>query len=153
MPRLVRRAPLSERLKGYLDPYDFLLWLAEELNDDAYDEALKDWAGVLGVAANIVFVLARGSSKAGQSRAGDDVFGEVNAGAGWLVWFVSATQDPLREASMLTEHTGSSHCPLSDTPLLRERSLHFLPEAAVPPFRAVRRLCTSYILGAESPSG
>ena len=87
MPRLVRKTPLSERIKAYLDPYDFLLWLAEELNDDAYNEWLKDWATPIGIALNVIFILARGASKSGSRGGGDDVFGEVN-GSGWFAWFV-----------------------------------------------------------------
>ncbi|KAK1080165.1 hypothetical protein LTR33_005768 [Friedmanniomyces endolithicus] len=91
MPRLVRRAPLSDRIKTYLDPYDFLLWVSEELNDDAYDEWLRDWATPLGIALNIVFILARGASKAARPRGRDDVFGDVEGGkgSGWFVWFAA----------------------------------------------------------------
>jgi len=91
MPRLVRRAPLSERIKAYLDPYDLLLWLAEELNDDAFDEWMKYWATPIGIGLNLVFVLARGASKAAQSRGRDDVFGDIDGGrgSGWFAWIVS----------------------------------------------------------------
>jgi len=90
MPRLIRRTPLSERVKAYLDPYDFLLWLAEEINDDAYDDLLKAWATPIGLGLNFAFVLARGASSSGQSRRSDDVFGDVDSrtGSGWLAWFV-----------------------------------------------------------------
>lgn len=88
MPRLVRRTPLIERIKAYLDPYDFLLWLSEELNDDSYDEWLNVWATPIGIALNITFVLARGASKPGVGR-GDDVFGEDRNGSGWFSWLVS----------------------------------------------------------------
>ena len=90
MPRLVRRAPLTERVSRYLDPYDLLLWLAEEFNDDTYDEWLKDWATPIGVALNILFILARGASKAGAKRGSDDVFGddEEGRGSGWFTWIV-----------------------------------------------------------------
>ncbi|KAK5119597.1 hypothetical protein LTR85_007426 [Meristemomyces frigidus] len=89
MPRLVRRTPLSERLKAYLDPYDLLLWLSEELNDDAYDEWLKAWATPIGIGLNILFILARGASKAGAARGSEDVFGDIDGrrGAGWFTWF------------------------------------------------------------------
>ncbi|KAK5740293.1 hypothetical protein LTR17_004794 [Elasticomyces elasticus] len=91
MPRLVRRAPLLERLKASLDPYDFLLWLSEELNDDTYQEWLKDWATPLGITLNIVFILARGASKAAQPRSRDDVFGDADGsrGSGWFVWLAA----------------------------------------------------------------
>lgn len=91
MPRLVRRTPLSERLRALLDPADFFLWLSEELNDDAYDEWLKAWATPLGVGLNIVFILARGASKQGSPRGRDDVFGDFDEkkGSGWFTWLVS----------------------------------------------------------------
>lgn len=94
MPRLVRQAPLSERIKAYLDPYDFLLWLSEELNDDAYDEWLKDWATPIGIGLNLIFILARGASKAGTPRGNQDVFGDIDdgGGSGWFTWFVSAPE-------------------------------------------------------------
>jgi hypothetical protein len=91
MPRLVRKAPLSERLKAYLDPYDFLLWLAELLNDDAYDEWLKDWSTPIGIALNILFILAQGAS-AGKHAPGrnDDVFGDAGGkGSGWFSLFAA----------------------------------------------------------------
>lgn len=91
MPRLVRKTPLSERIKAYLDPYDFLLWLSELLNDDAVSDWLKDWATPIGVGLNILFILARGASKSGGSSGDDDVFGniDVGGGSGWLSWVVS----------------------------------------------------------------
>ncbi|KAK3113303.1 hypothetical protein LTR53_009553 [Teratosphaeriaceae sp. CCFEE 6253] len=91
MPRLVRRAPFSERIKAYLDPYDFLLWLSEELNDDAYDEWLNAWATPLGIALNIIFILARGASRAAQPKGRDDVFGDMdgNSGSGWFSWLAA----------------------------------------------------------------
>ncbi|KAK4552114.1 hypothetical protein LTR86_010650 [Recurvomyces mirabilis] len=93
MPRLVRRTPLSERIKAYLDPYDLLLWLAEELNDDAFDEWMKYWASPIGIVLNLVFVLARGASKTAQTRGRDDVFGDINGGGGsgrftWMAVFM-----------------------------------------------------------------
>lgn len=91
MPRLIRQQPLAERLKSYLDLGDWYLWLSEELNDDAYDELLNLWAVPIGVALNIVFIIARGSSRSSRGRARDDVFGDHDArnGSGWLAWVVS----------------------------------------------------------------
>ena len=88
MPRLVRRAPLSERIKAYLDPYDLLLWLAEELNDDAYDEWVRDWATPIGIGLNVVFILARGASNPSSGRGKNDVFGDIDgrSGSGWFAW-------------------------------------------------------------------
>lgn len=91
MPRLVRRQPLIERIKVYLDPLDLLLWLAEELNDDACDDWLKLWSTFIGLALNMVYILAKGasSSSRGGSRGGDDVFGDDGrSGSGWFGWLV-----------------------------------------------------------------
>lgn len=85
--RLVRRAPLSQRLQAYLNPLDFLLWLSEELDTSDWDQWQKDWAIPIGVALNILMLVAR--ANCGKSRkSGDDVFGEYDAGVGWLGWFV-----------------------------------------------------------------
>ena len=90
MPPRVRKAPLIDRIKAYLDPFDFLLWLAELLNDDALGEWLKEWATLIGVGLNIIYILARGASIPGGSRGRDDVFGDTDGGAsGWFAWAVS----------------------------------------------------------------
>ncbi|KAI5301073.1 hypothetical protein KEM56_001994 [Ascosphaera pollenicola] len=46
MPRLVRRQPFLERLKSYLNPLDFLLWLSEELDTRDWELWVKDWAAL-----------------------------------------------------------------------------------------------------------
>lgn len=120
MPRLVRRQPLSERIKAYLDPYDFLLWIAEELHESAWDEALKDWAAPIGLAANIVIIIARANSGTGTSRKRDDVFGDFDGEgeSGWFAWLVSvnARYDMLRADHFLTRlyllHISWHCCPL-----------------------------------------
>ncbi|KAK4989395.1 hypothetical protein LTR50_003271 [Elasticomyces elasticus] len=90
MPRLVRRAPVLERIKAYLNPWDFLLWLSEELSDETWDETLKDWAIPISLACNFVFLIARANST-GSLNKSDDVFAEYDGrkGSGWLVWFAS----------------------------------------------------------------
>jgi len=87
MPRLVRRAPLSERIKAYLDPGDLLLWLSEELNSNDWDDFEKAYAMPIGVACNIVFMVARANSGTSNST---DVFGDHHSriGSGWLQWIV-----------------------------------------------------------------
>lgn len=94
MPRLVRRQPLSERIKAALDPYDFLLWLSEELHDSTWDEALKDWTSVIGFAANILLVITRSNSGKSTSYRSSDVFGDYEGGSssGWFVWLVSTSK-------------------------------------------------------------
>jgi hypothetical protein len=91
MPPLVRRRPLLERIQAYLDPWDFLLWLSEELNDDAYEDLLNTWATPIGIALNFLFIIARGASKPGDLRGSDDVFGDIEGkrGSGWFAWLVS----------------------------------------------------------------
>jgi hypothetical protein len=91
MPPLVRRRPLLERIQAYLDPWDLLLWLSEELNDDAHEELLNNWATQIGVALNFLFIIARGASKPGDSRGSDDVFGDIDgkSRSGWFAWLVS----------------------------------------------------------------
>ena len=84
--RLVRRQPLMQRIKAYLDPMDFLLWVSEWMED--WDQWQKEWATPLGLALNFIMLVARANS--GRSRTGrDDVFGEDSSGTGWLRWFVS----------------------------------------------------------------
>nr|OQO20561.1 hypothetical protein B0A51_10437 [Rachicladosporium sp. CCFEE 5018] len=91
MPPLVRRRPLLERIKANLDLGDIWLWISEELNDDTYDELLKEWATPIGIALNIVFVIARGASSPSVSRGSEDVFGnsESRRGSGWFTWLAS----------------------------------------------------------------
>jgi len=91
MPPIIRRAPLLERIKAYLDPYDLLLWLSQELNNDTIGEWLEEWATPVGIALNILFVLARGASRPGEARGNDDVFVDHERGSssGWFTWLVS----------------------------------------------------------------
>ncbi|KAL2872328.1 Nur1/Mug154 family protein [Aspergillus lucknowensis] len=88
MPRLVRRQPLAERIKSYLNPLDLLLWLSEEIDANYWDQFEKNWAFSLGVALNIVFMIARANSQPTGSQVVDDVFGE-DEGASLLNWFAS----------------------------------------------------------------
>ncbi|BDD56121.1 hypothetical protein MPDQ_000653 [Monascus purpureus] len=87
MPRLIRRRPLAERIRSYLNPLDFLLWLSEEVDANDWDQFEKDWALPLGIFLNGGFLLARANSRAG-SKAIDDVFGEEER-VPWLGWFAS----------------------------------------------------------------
>jgi hypothetical protein len=88
MPRLVRRQPLSERIKAYLNPLDFLLWLSEEIDSSDWDQLEKDWALPLGAALNVVFLIARANCGRRISRAEDDVFGDDSGGVSWVNWLV-----------------------------------------------------------------
>ncbi|ODM16587.1 hypothetical protein SI65_08094 [Aspergillus cristatus] len=88
MPRLVRRRPLGERIKSYLNPLDFLLWLSGEIDANDWDQFEKDWALPVGVALNVIFLIARANSRPSGSEAVDDVFGD-DGGVPWLSWFAS----------------------------------------------------------------
>lgn len=84
MPRLVRRRPLSERILEALNPYDFFLWLSEEV--ETREMGSKAVGTQFGLVLNFLFLLARANT--GASRSGDDVFGE-SSGSGWLSYLVS----------------------------------------------------------------
>lgn len=86
MPKIVRRQPLSERIAAYLNPYDFLLWLSEELESSGWDQIEKEWALPIGAGLNLIFLIARSNTQT-RSTSYDDVFGE-SLGSGWLVWLV-----------------------------------------------------------------
>jgi hypothetical protein len=87
MPRLVRRRPLAERIRAYLDPWDFFLWVSEEIECHDWDEMNKDWGVVIGFSLNLIFLIARANSRSSGSKAIDDVFGD-DEGVPWLSWFV-----------------------------------------------------------------
>ena len=91
MPKLVRRAPLSERLKNYLNPLDFLLWLSEELNGLDWDE-YKEWSVPAGLAVNLIFLIARANISLHQEHWDDDIFGDSEGkyGSGWFNSLVSS---------------------------------------------------------------
>lgn len=84
--RLVRRQPLAERIKNYLDPWDFLLWLSEELETSDWEQWSRDWATPLGFAINLIMLVARANST-GLSSDYDDVFTDNRGGL--LSWLVS----------------------------------------------------------------
>jgi hypothetical protein len=87
MPRLVRRKPLIERVKDYLNPGDFLLWLSEEIETRDWDS--KKFAGPVALGLHLVLLVARANSASSNGRGGDDVFGEDYSGTGWLSYIVS----------------------------------------------------------------
>ena len=89
-PRLVRRAPLKERVKAYLDPMDWLMWASEELNSSDWDEFARAYALPMGVAMNLLFMIARANTGDTGSVKADDIFGEPSTrSSGWLKWLVS----------------------------------------------------------------
>lgn len=85
MPKYVRRQPLVERIKAYLNPYDFLLWLSEEIESNGWDQLEKEWAIPISFSLNLIFLIARANSK--PSQVDDDVFGDI-PGVAWTSWLV-----------------------------------------------------------------
>lgn len=90
MPRLVRRRPLGERIRTWLNPWDFLLWLSEEIEGKDWDQVEKDWGLAVGIFLNIGFIIARANGHSSGSKAIDDVFGE-DEGAPWGSLLVSCS--------------------------------------------------------------
>ncbi|KAI8633370.1 hypothetical protein F5Y19DRAFT_462413 [Xylariaceae sp. FL1651] len=88
MPRLVRKRPLVERIKAFLNPMDFLLWLSEEIETRDWDS--KVVGTQFGLAMNFIFLLARANS--GGTRVADPVFEDdyVGGTSGWLAYLVGA---------------------------------------------------------------
>jgi hypothetical protein len=86
MPKFVRKQPLSEKLASYLNPYDFLLWLSEEIESNGWDQLEKGWAIPIGAVLNFAFLVARANITT-RSKSYDDVFGE-DRGTGWIAWLV-----------------------------------------------------------------
>lgn len=91
MPPLIRRRPLLERIKAYLNPLDFLLWLSEELDSSDWEQWEKEWALPVGIALNVLFLVARANSQK-SSRAHDDVFGD-EGGVSYVAWLVCTILD------------------------------------------------------------
>ena len=87
MPRLVRRKPLLDRIKDYLNPGDFLLWLSEEFETREWDS--KQVGTPLALGLHVVTLIARANSGPTDVSGGDDVFGDSESGSSWLSYIVS----------------------------------------------------------------
>ena len=86
MPRLVRRKPFLDRIKDYLNPGDFLLWLSEEFETRDWDSKQVGTPVALGL--HVVILIARANSGSSYGSGRDDVFGEYDHGSGWLGYIV-----------------------------------------------------------------
>lgn len=82
MPRLIRRKPFVERVKDYLNPGDFWLWVSEAIETSEWDS--KQYAAPLAFGFHFVMLIARANIGSSGSSGGDDVFGEDYSGTGWL---------------------------------------------------------------------
>ncbi|KAK3208992.1 hypothetical protein GRF29_69g359039 [Pseudopithomyces chartarum] len=82
--RLVRKAPLKERIKAYLDVHDWLLWLSEELNTSDWEDFAKDFSLTIGIVLNLVYIIAQANTTGRPTN--DDIFVESAASVGWFTW-------------------------------------------------------------------
>jgi hypothetical protein len=78
---------LLDRIKDYLNPGDFLLWLSEEFETRDWDS--KQFGTPLALGLHITLLISRANSANSGSSRRDDVFGDVNSGSGWLSYIVS----------------------------------------------------------------
>lgn len=86
MPRIVRRAPLMERIKSSLDVMDFLLWLSEELETREWDS--KSVGTRVGLVASFLFMIARANTQGGATDVEQELFGDGES-ASWVQYIVS----------------------------------------------------------------
>ncbi|EPE26084.1 hypothetical protein GLAREA_01996 [Glarea lozoyensis ATCC 20868] len=80
--RLIRRKPLGDRIKDWLHPGDFLLWLSEEIETRDWDS--KHVASPVALGLHVALLIARANSGSSGNKGSDDVFGDDNSGSGWL---------------------------------------------------------------------
>ena len=86
MPRLLRRKPLIDRIRDYLNPGDFLLWLSEEIETRDWDS--KQFATPFALGLHVVFLVSRANSGNTGRSVGDDVSGDDYSGTGWFSYIV-----------------------------------------------------------------
>lgn len=96
MPRLIRRRPLAERLRSYLNPLNIFLWLSEELKSGDWDQWQNQSAVPAAATLNLVFLIARANSGPSSRQLQDDVFSDYEGYGGWLPWFVRLLVDNIQ---------------------------------------------------------
>ena len=134
MPPLIRRRPLSERIKAYLDPWDYLLSLSESLDSSDWDQWQEQWATTLGIGLNLVFLVARANSGAKIRRGDDDVFGDDSGGLGVLSWLVGLSS-PDAEGVIIYTTAGNTDSPCSYRSFNLQRLTYLPPKTPLPPLR------------------
>jgi hypothetical protein len=82
MPRLVRRKPLLDRVKDFLNPGDLWLWISEWIETRDWDS--KQYVGPLAFGFHLVMLIARANVGGSRNSGRDDVFGDDYSGTGWL---------------------------------------------------------------------
>ncbi|KAF2626367.1 hypothetical protein BU25DRAFT_343992 [Macroventuria anomochaeta] len=119
MPRLVRKARLSERIKTYLDPSDWALWVSEELSSSDWEDFAASYALSIGFGANVAFVVAQANTGASNGLDNDGVFKEAS-GSGWLSWLANLLVLILAAASFANAwlvHSKKRHYRLFEQPI------------------------------------
>ncbi|KAK6596691.1 hypothetical protein H4I96_09343 [Botrytis cinerea] len=99
MPRLVRRRPLRERITDWFNIQDWLLWISEEIETRDWDS--KAYANPLGFGLHFILLIARANSGDEGHGNGDDVFGDVPSGSGWLSYLSTLVVYLLTAVSIL----------------------------------------------------
>ena len=85
--RVVRRAPLSDRIQSWLNPWDMMLWAMEHMNSWDWDELNTQYSNMAGIGLNLLFIFLRINS--GGSASGDDIFEDYGQNStGWWAWIV-----------------------------------------------------------------
>ena len=85
--RLVRRRPLSMRVKAYLDPRNILFWLSEEIDSSEWDQWSKTWGNLIGISLNLLLLFAR-ASMGGAGGGVTDMFSDEVQQSGRARWMV-----------------------------------------------------------------
>ncbi|KAL9586996.1 MAG: hypothetical protein Q9212_000524 [Teloschistes hypoglaucus] len=89
MPRLIRRRPLTERISAFLNPLDLLLRLSEGFDPNDWEDWQEYWSTTVGIALNILFLIARANTGATSRGRGDDVFGDDEPWVGLITWLAT----------------------------------------------------------------
>ena len=87
--RLIRRAPLRDRIMAYFDPHDIDIWLREKLEAADWDAFHKRNGTPLGIALNVTALVARLSSGTRNGNEYDDLYIEEDEGSSFWSWLVS----------------------------------------------------------------
>lgn len=149
MPRLVRRRPLRERITDLFNIQDWLLWISEEIETRDWDS--RTYANPLGFGLHFVLLIARANSGSEGYNNGDDVFGDVPSGSGWLSYLVRTKIVNTRlHRLMLTKSTVYTSCLSIDGIVNLKCTLNFLAQTTLPPFRKLYRGNTQYPFCSQS---
>ena len=150
MPRLVRRKPTIQRLKDYLNPGDWWLYLAEEFETADWD---KQYASPLALGLHIVLLIARANTGSSLGSGQDDVFGDDYSKTGWLSSIVSKQTLPHYEEFFPDNHTGHLYGIFVDCLFHRKCDIHILSETTLPLIRKLYRCPSEHPFRTSSARG